>query len=97
MFAKMNWISFFWLVSLCSSREIENCRKHACMRICCRAEENSNSACISTTTIIVPTEDEDEEINLNDTKYNILVGRPCENMYMLEPLDYSDDRWYFKV
>lgn len=73
------------------------CEMQPCVRICCLAENKNHSSCISTDTLMVPTHDEDEEINLSDSKYGILIGRPCGNMYKLEPQEYSYDKWYFKV
>lgn len=67
------------------------CELRPCIRLCC-AEES----CISDT-LVVPTHEEDEEIDVKGKTYGVLTGRPCEQMYKLDPQEYSDDIWYFVV
>jgi Methuselah N-terminus len=74
------------------------CGIKPCIRLCCAVEEDNHELCISSSaTLEVPTQDLDEEIDLTGKIYEVLVGRPCEKMYKLEPQDYSDDRWIFSV
>lgn len=73
------------------------CDIKPCIRLCCVGGPANSSACVKTETLIVPTHDEDEEIELSGSRYGILVGRPCGTMYKLEPADYPDDRWFFVV
>lgn len=73
------------------------CDLKPCIRLCCTRDESNSSDCIQSNKLIVPTHDEDEEIDLTSDHYGVLVGRPCAKMYKLEPQDYPDDRWYFMV
>lgn len=73
------------------------CDIKPCIRLCCKGTLASSSACIKTDTFTVPTNDEDEEIDITGKRFGVLVGRPCGIMYKLEPEDYPDDRWYFVV
>lgn len=73
------------------------CDIKPCIRLCCVGGSPNSSACVKTDTLIVPTHDEDEEIELSGNRYGVLTGRPCGLMYKLEPEDYPDDRWYFVV
>jgi hypothetical protein len=53
---------------------------------------------VKTKTISVPTQDEDEEeIDLSGKRYGVLTGKPCGQMYKLEPAEYDYDRWFFSV
>jgi Methuselah N-terminus len=74
------------------------CGLKPCIRLCCAVEEEDHELCIpSSATLNVPTQDEDEEISLTSKTYEVLVGRPCKQMYKLEPQDYPDDKWIFSV
>lgn len=73
------------------------CDIKPCIRLCCVGEPTNSSTCVKTETLVVPTHDEDEEIELAGNRYGVLIGRPCGLMYKLEPEDYPDDRWYFVV
>ena len=74
------------------------CLYKACIRLCCTDTEDANSTCIKTESINVPTQDdEEEEIDLNGKTYGVLTGRPCRQMYKLEPAQYEYDRWIFSV
>lgn len=75
------------------------CDNQPCIRICCTSDNNNNSACVSSDTLVVPTyEAEGEEIDwVTGRRYGVLFGKPCKEMYKLEPLDYPDDKWYFVV
>lgn len=73
------------------------CHIKPCIRLCCLAGEVNGTNCITTETLVVPTREEDEEIDLSGKDYGVLVGRPCARMYNLEPQDYPDDKWYFSV
>ncbi|CAH1722926.1 unnamed protein product [Chironomus riparius] len=73
------------------------CKLKPCIRLCCQGKENNfDSNCFISDTITVVNEvNEDETIDLNDTHYGILIGRPCKVMYELNVADYDDDRWNF--
>ncbi|CAG9805772.1 unnamed protein product [Chironomus riparius] len=69
------------------------CKLKPCIRFCCH--KNSKD-CIPSNKLTVDNENEESEvININENKYGILIGRPCEKIYHLTPDDYDDDRWNF--
>lgn len=99
-FAEYNYI----VENLTEVIKVENhvrgciCDMKECIRLCCIAERNNDSKCISSETLTVPTPDDEEEtINLSGNRYGVLVGRPCGRMYALEPRDYEYDKWSFVV
>lgn len=74
------------------------CKVKPCIRLCCLQKEENGINCVTTETLVVPTSEVDEEIvDLTGKDYGVLVGRPCEKMYVLEPQDYTDDKWFFTV
>lgn len=74
------------------------CRIKPCIRLCCVGGKENGDNCVTSETLIVPTREEDEEINLTGTSsYGVLVGRNCGKMYALDPQDYPDDKWFFSV
>lgn len=74
------------------------CGYKPCIRLCCTGKDSSSSPCVTTDTMRVPTQDEDEEeIDLKGKSYGVLVGKPCGRMYKLEPTEYDYDRWFFSV
>lgn len=79
------------------------CGFKPCIRVCCMVENDNHNICVSSTaSLSIPTQDEDEEsssisISMDSKDYEVLVGRPCGQMYRLEPQDYTDDRWIFSV
>lgn len=66
------------------------CFYKPCLRICCDEQE-----CIDDNLILnIYGEDELEvEIDLNQNIYGVLRGRPCQELYRLEPEDYDEDKW----
>lgn len=72
------------------------CKYRPCIRLCCDDNDN-NTSCVKTDSIIVPTSDDEIEIDLFGKQYGVLVGRPCKEMYILEPAQYEYDRWSFTV
>jgi hypothetical protein len=73
------------------------CMYKPCIRLCCKDGDTKNPPCVKTPTINVPTQDEEEEIDLSGKKYGVLSGRMCKSMYKLEPTEYDYDRWTFMV
>lgn len=77
------------------------CSYKTCIRLCtepCFGNDNTNSSCVKTKSLLVPTQEGDEEeIDLNGKRYGVLTGRPCEKMYKLEPTEYDYDKWFFAV
>lgn len=78
------------------------CTLKPCINICCIDNDGTNtkknSACIKTETLqVFDKENNEMEIALNGHEYGILNnGRPCGQMYKLEPFDYPDqDQWSF--
>ena len=75
------------------------CLIKPCIRLCCytdetnAAESNSSIQCVSKNTISVQTNDDMQDVNLNDGSYGVLVGRPCSDMYAIEPEDHPDEIW----
>lgn len=72
------------------------CHLKPCIRLCC-TEEIANGSCVTSNTLLVPTLDDEEEIDVTGKKFGVLVGRPCDVMYRLDPVIYDDDKWYFLV
>lgn len=72
------------------------CKYKPCIRICCSL--SNGNICEKPETLKVQTKQGDERIiDLNGRDYGVLMGRPCKDMYLLEPKDYDYDRWYFLV
>jgi hypothetical protein len=72
------------------------CRYRNCIRLCCVSDEEKHEACVKSTILQAPTQDQDDfQIDLDAHEYGALVGKPCGQMYRLEPLDYADDQWFF--
>ncbi|KAG5681897.1 hypothetical protein PVAND_011303 [Polypedilum vanderplanki] len=72
------------------------CKYRKCIRLCCLGGEGKHQACVKTTTLQVPTHEEDNIIiDIESHEYGILVGKPCKQLYRLEPNDYDDDKWVF--
>lgn len=67
------------------------CLCKPCLRFCCAENE-----CIKDNSFMLTTEDDNEVlIDLNGGDYGVLMGRPCKEMYKLDPEDYEDDQWVF--
>jgi G protein-coupled receptor Mth (Methuselah protein) len=72
------------------------CEYKSCIRLCCLYSEKQNPNCIQTTVLQVPTQKDGEiSLDLENDEFGILIGRPCADVYKLEPLDYPDDDWSF--
>lgn len=72
------------------------CKYKPCIRICCPLSDGN--ICKRPDTLKVPTKQGDEMIiDLNERGYGFLMGRPCKEMYNLEPQNYDYDRWYLLV
>lgn len=58
------------------------CKNKACLRFCCL---NATEDCIQPNIFsIINKENEEEIINLSDNNYDVLLGRSCEHMYVLD-------------
>lgn len=68
------------------------CQYRPCIRICC---QNTDKMCVKTDVLMnVPLLDgEERNIDLKSNEFGVLVGKPCVEMYKLEPMDYADDKW----
>lgn len=69
------------------------CRYKNCIRICCKEDRE---ICVKSDTLYkIPLPDGDERnLDLNSNEYGVLIGKPCQEMYRLEPEDYpDDDKW----
>lgn len=75
------------------------CKYKLCIRLCCLEGVGINGnhpSCVKNNILHVPNEENEERtIDIESHEYGILVDRPCAQMYVLEPLDYSDDQWHF--
>lgn len=66
------------------------CRHKSCLRFCCM---DDNDVCLPKNKFNVINEKSEEEIiNISDNKYDVLLGRSCEEMYKLE-----DDGDFWKL
>lgn len=68
-----------------------------CIRICCLGEHENDFLCVTTKTLAVPTLNGSEIIDFSANKYYVIEGKPCGNMFILEPQEEEKDRWYFQV
>lgn len=69
------------------------CKLKPCIRFCCH---KNSKECIPSNKLTVKIENEETKvIDIGENNYGILIGRPCEKIYHLEPEDYDDDRWIF--
>lgn len=68
------------------------CQYKPCVRLCC---QGLDKMCVKSDTLRnVPLPDaEERNIDLNGNEFGILVGKPCAEMYKLEPMDYEFDKW----
>lgn len=73
------------------------CLYKTCIRLCNKCDNELTENCVRSSRLIMPTEDDEEEIDLDDNKFGVLVGKPCNRMYELEPAQYPDDQWTFSV
>jgi hypothetical protein len=73
------------------------CKIKPCIRLCCFDPKSSDEACVKSENLVVPTYDEDEEIDITGKNYGVLVNKPCLIMFKLSPQDYPEDRWFFMV
>lgn len=81
------------------------CELKKCIRVCrfCTTKdedisENSESKCVKTETLtLVSDENIETEISLQDNSYIVLTGRTCKTMIFLEPENFDEDKWLFKV
>lgn len=65
------------------------CLYKSCIRVCCENEE-----CESINSLEVPTADEPEKvISMKENIYGVLTGRPCGQMYQLEPIFNENEQW----
>lgn len=74
------------------------CEYKPCIRICCMHvnDENRNYCVLSDTLVNIPIEDgEEKNISLKTDEFGVLQGKPCSEMFKLEPLDYEYDKWIF--
>ena len=72
------------------------CKYKPCVRICCKPsdDENKKNCLISDTLLNIPIEDgEEKNISIYTDEFGVLFGKPCVEMYKLEPLDYEYDKW----
>jgi G protein-coupled receptor Mth (Methuselah protein) len=71
------------------------CEFKPCIRVCCRGAEKS---CVETEKLLVPlTKETQKEIDLTSNEYEFLNGKPCKNMFVLEPEEEDQDFWIFSV
>lgn len=68
------------------------CRYRPCIRICCRGSDKMCAKSDTLNKISLPDGDE-RSIDLNSNEFGVLEGKPCVEMYKLEPADYEDDKW----
>lgn len=71
------------------------CLYKNCIRICCKGDSKKN--CVITDTLVnIPVgEDDETNITLSSNQFGILQGKPCNEMFKLEPFDYEYDKWTF--
>lgn len=73
------------------------CKYKPCIRVCCKSDDPYDS-CVKSESISVTLKDgEEEEIDLNKGSYGVLIGKPCEKTFALEPEEYDYDQWVFSV
>ncbi|KAG5672361.1 hypothetical protein PVAND_002494 [Polypedilum vanderplanki] len=69
------------------------CKYKPCIRVCCRGQ---NSLCVKNSILNVPTNYQgDIAINLDSHDYGVLEGKPCVDIYRLEPEIEKTDAWNF--
>ncbi|XP_070491483.1 uncharacterized protein [Chironomus tepperi] len=67
------------------------CKLKPCIRFCCHIHDNK---CNIPDVFSVKNDNGDDfEINVNDNKFGIVIGRPCEKLYFLEPEEFQEDLW----
>lgn len=73
------------------------CEYKPCIRLCClESAGGKNERCLKTQEFQVETNDgEEKTLDIHSDEYGVLMGRPCNRMYQLEPQDYPDDHWTF--
>ncbi|KAG5679683.1 hypothetical protein PVAND_009236 [Polypedilum vanderplanki] len=67
------------------------CKFKTCIRMCCQKNDN----CLKPSEITFP-QDKGIETTINlakNKKYEILLEKPCKDMYKLEPEDDEEDAW----
>lgn len=72
------------------------CEYKPCIRICCKHSNSENKKyCVMSDTLMnVPIEEgEEKNISLDTQEFGVLQGKPCAEMFKLEPLDYEYDKW----
>lgn len=73
------------------------CDYRPCIRTCCTLDDSSDlkKNCLKTDVLQnVPVEDGDaKNISLFTKEFGVLMGKPCAEMYKLEPQDYDYDKW----
>lgn len=78
-----------------SQLALDDCKVRPCIQICCRGEQEN---CIKTEQLKMPTKSGGEVvIDLTSNEFTVLIGKPCNEMYIMEPLELDIDRWYFDV
>lgn len=80
------------------------CALRPCIRLCKKCSEfdpKANGTCVKTDVLTVPSDADGlvmEHVKLDGEKYQVLVGRPCREMFHLDAVTYPDDDvWYFDV
>lgn len=66
------------------------CLYKPCIRFCCEDDQ-----CFKSSTFELPTKYGHKSIDLSTDEYGVLYGRPCKEIYRLEPEDYPEDEWNF--
>lgn len=72
------------------------CEYRPCIRTCGMCDDGDlKKHCMKTDVLQnVPVEDNEEKnISIFTKEFGVLMGKPCVEMYKLEPLDYVDDKW----
>jgi G protein-coupled receptor Mth (Methuselah protein) len=73
------------------------CNLKPCIRVCCHDRIDTNSSCVKTSELIVPTSTRFEKIDLRSENFAVIEGWPCKTMYTLEPAEFEYDKWIFEV
>lgn len=76
------------------------CELKNCLRICRFCDENDELSCVKSNKLLLPIdgdENEMKEISIKDDKFGVVEGDPCKVMIEMEPLEFDEDKWIFKV
>lgn len=79
------------------------CELKKCLRVCRFCSNNDKSVdkdCVKTEILTVASDETtniETEISLRDNSYTVLTGKACGFMVVLEPEEFDEDKWFFKV